>query len=232
MGSSKTSHLGLPLMPPRSKLAAFSSIKQKVESRIFGWKLKLLSQAGRTQLIQSVAATIPSYPMASYCLPWTLCHDLYEMLKNFWWGFSSLKSHYLTLKSWNSICTPKSMGGLGLRRMENINQALLTRKGWRFLTSPSSPWVQALNAKYLHHQSFWDIAPSSQSSWLWKSILSSRPILQQGVCHLTRNGSHTRIWCDPWIPSLPSFKPIPKDASVLISHQTTVDLLFDPITRQ
>jgi hypothetical protein len=35
--------------------------RSKISSRIFGWKSKLLSQAGRTTLIKTVANTIPTY---------------------------------------------------------------------------------------------------------------------------------------------------------------------------
>lgn len=54
------SYLGLPLVVPKSKKLAFSEIKAKVESKIFGWKAHALSQAGHTILIQSVAAALPT----------------------------------------------------------------------------------------------------------------------------------------------------------------------------
>lgn len=87
-GFSKVSHLGLPLLLPKSKLEAFSRIQKKVKDRISGWKAKLLSQAGRTQLLKSVAVTILSYHMSTYALPLTLCHNQNKIMKKIWWGFS------------------------------------------------------------------------------------------------------------------------------------------------
>lgn len=101
-----------------------------------------------------------------------------------------------------------------------------------FLSSPTSPRVGMRIAKYLMHNSFWDISPTPTSSWLWKSILRSRPLSQQGCCHLIRNGSSTKIWKDPWIPTLPSFKPTPKNSTIYQALTLTVDSLIDPITRQ
>jgi hypothetical protein len=51
------------------------------------------------------------------------------MLKNFWWGFPSEKLRNLSLKSWNSLCSPKALGGLGLREMEEVNLALISKLG-------------------------------------------------------------------------------------------------------
>lgn len=151
-------------------------------------------------------------------------------MRCFWWGFPST-SRNLTLKSWNSICTLKSTGGLGLRKMSNINQALLSKLGWKFVTSPQSLWVKLVSAKYLKHSSFWDIILST-SSWFWKSILSSRSLLKQGFCHLLRSGTTTKVLQDPRLPSLPHFKPIPKDSTVYCDSDLTVHTLIDTIINQ
>jgi hypothetical protein len=40
-------YLGLPTLVGRSKVSAFSDIKERVWERINGWKEKILSQAGK-----------------------------------------------------------------------------------------------------------------------------------------------------------------------------------------
>jgi hypothetical protein len=105
-------YLGLPILIGKSKREAFQGIIDKVSSKIEGWKAKSLSQAGRLVLIKDVAATIPFYAMSTFMLPASISLKLDRMFKNFWWGFPSKKTRNLTLKSWDSLCTPKSLGGL------------------------------------------------------------------------------------------------------------------------
>jgi hypothetical protein len=112
-----------------------------VKSEVDGWCAKSLSQAGRLVLIKSVAAAIPSYAMSTFLLPKSIYSQFDKVFKNFLWGFPSLKTRNLSLKSWNSICTLKALGGLGMRSMKDVNLALITKLGWKLLTGSDSLWV-------------------------------------------------------------------------------------------
>ena len=67
-------YLGLPIMLGNSKKKAFQGIIDKVLSRIEGWRVKTLSQAGILVLIKSVAAALPSYALSSFLLPKSFLH--------------------------------------------------------------------------------------------------------------------------------------------------------------
>jgi hypothetical protein len=90
---------------------------------------KTLSQAGRTVLIKSTAAAIPTYAISTFLLPSSFCKTLDLRFKDFWWGFPLDKFRNLCLKSWDSICLPRNQGGLGLRKMITTNLALITKLG-------------------------------------------------------------------------------------------------------
>ena len=62
-------YLGLPSLVGRNRLASFSQIKERVWSKLKGWKEKLISQAGREILTKAVAQAIPTYAMRSFKLP-------------------------------------------------------------------------------------------------------------------------------------------------------------------
>jgi hypothetical protein len=47
----------------------------------------------------------------------------------------------LSIKSWNSICSPKALGGLGIRKMKDVNIALISKLGWKLLTGSDSLWA-------------------------------------------------------------------------------------------
>lgn len=97
---------------------------------------------------------------------------------------------------------------------------------------PQLPLDPTVHSKYLKHDSFWTASASPTSSWLWKSILRSRSILQQGFCHLIQDGSLTKVWTDTWIPSLPSFRLHSKDSMTSQPSNLTVLSLIHPITQQ
>lgn len=64
--TTSSKHLGLPLLMRRFKFVAFEDLHRRIESKISGWKGKLLFQARRSMLIKSVAASIPIYCMSSF----------------------------------------------------------------------------------------------------------------------------------------------------------------------
>jgi hypothetical protein len=208
MKSSK--YLGLPLFLSKSKLIAFQDLLERVSGKIKGWRAKTLSQAGRTMLIKSVASTIPSYAMSSFLLPRSISTSLDIIFKNFWWGFPINKSRNLSLKSWNSICTPKVEGGLGFRKMHDFNLALIAKLGWKLLSNSDCLWVKQLQKKYIKYIDFLSSPATHTASWLWKRIQRIKPFISAGACLRASRFSSSPIWTSNWIPTLPSFKPTPK----------------------
>ena len=137
-------YLGLPLSFGKAKFAAFKDKLEKVSRKIEGWRAKTLSQAGRTILIKSAAATIPSYAMSTFLLPTSLTFTLDRIFKKNWWGFPKDKSRNLSLKSCSSICLPKEDGGLGFRHMHEFNLSLITKLRWKLMSNADCLWVNQL----------------------------------------------------------------------------------------
>ncbi|OMP13997.1 putative ribonuclease H protein [Corchorus olitorius] len=69
--------------------------------------------------------------MLTYQLPKNVCNQLDCLNRRFLWGGSENK-RALHLVSWEDLCVPKRMGGLGLRRMELDNNVLMQKTAWRF----------------------------------------------------------------------------------------------------
>ena len=79
-------YLGLPPIIGRGKKQAFAEIKLRIQSKLSGWKSKLLSQAGREERIKFVAQAIPVYAMDFFLLPIGFCDEINSMMGQFWWG--------------------------------------------------------------------------------------------------------------------------------------------------
>ena len=54
----------------------FCYIRERVWSKIKGWKEQLLSQASREVLIKSILQAIPTFTMGCFKLPKSLCKDI------------------------------------------------------------------------------------------------------------------------------------------------------------
>ena len=93
--------------------------------------------------------------------------------------------------------------------MRDVNLSLITKLGWKLLNNADTMWVGQLRGKYLHSCSFLSPQTLSTSSWLWKGILQSIPIISKGACFKIHDSSSLPIWSSPWIPTLPHFTPLP-----------------------
>ncbi|KHN04091.1 Putative ribonuclease H protein, partial [Glycine soja] len=54
-------YMGFPMLTGRVRNSDFNYILEKINSRLAGWKMKLLNRAGRVTLANSVLTTMPVY---------------------------------------------------------------------------------------------------------------------------------------------------------------------------
>ncbi|KAB1223251.1 hypothetical protein CJ030_MR2G006033 [Morella rubra] len=109
--------------------------------------------------------------------------------------------------AWSSICCPKEVGGLGVRRLYDISMALVSKLGWLLYKRPADLLVKALLVKYLKNQHLLNAKKKPGASWLWQGILKASVILEKGLYFLIKGGAQVDVWKDPWLPFIPSFKP-------------------------
>ena len=79
-------YLGLPAVVGRKRKASLNYIKERVWSKLQGWKEKLLSQVGREILFKAVVQVIPTFAMSCFKLPVGLCHEVEALIHKFFWG--------------------------------------------------------------------------------------------------------------------------------------------------
>ena len=107
---SKAKYLGISMSLTRHKVQDFRYIISQVQNRLQGWKSKLLSWGGRATPISSVIEGIPNYTMSILKGPQSICSQLDQLSRRFWWNPIGEKSHYFTPLSWEKLCYPKKIG--------------------------------------------------------------------------------------------------------------------------
>lgn len=192
-------YLGLPLFSSRLSLVDCQPLIDKFRKKLRGWKSLLVSYAGRLYLIRST--------LNSFHLFWTSCFlmlkscldELEKIIRNFFWGSFGENSKKMKPISWNKICRPMVMGGLGLNSLNSLAASALEREVW-FITSQKRKNLFGCILNTLKSESFFDIKPPSHCSCGWRRILSLHSRVLPNIQHLIGNGSSTSFWLDPWLP--------------------------------
>ncbi|XP_026400686.1 uncharacterized protein LOC113296600 [Papaver somniferum] len=141
-------YLYIQILKPSSRVASHEFLLDKFDPKLGGWKKYFLTHAGRTVLIQSVLALLPIYYMATTIFPKTVISKLNQTIRNFWWGHSRDEKMQHFIK-WNWFIASKEKGSLGLRSLEQLNQALVAKPAWRFLQESNSIWENILREKWV-----------------------------------------------------------------------------------
>lgn len=113
----------------------------------------------------------------------------------------------MALKAWDEVCQPKEQGGLGFKRFNDINMALLSKLAWHMARDKDHLWVRLLRSKYLRGQSFFRHKVKKDASSVWRGIVSARNWIRKGACIQIGNGLMTDVWLNPWVPGLAGAAP-------------------------
>ena len=80
-------------------------------------------------LIKTVAQAIPTYTMSCFKLSNSPCDDMTNILRKFWWG-QKRDERKMAWLSWDKLCEPKALGGMGFHQLKQFNLAFLAKQGW------------------------------------------------------------------------------------------------------
>ncbi|KAL5550972.1 hypothetical protein UlMin_001148 [Ulmus minor] len=203
-------YLGLPNFVGRNKRKTFAGLIERVWQKTNSWNNSFFSAGGKEILIKAVAQAIPTYSMNIFKIPSTLCRELGSIVARFWWG-STPTNRKINWVSWEKMCLPKHKGGMGFRDLFLFNQSLVAKQAWRILKYPQSLMSRVLKGKYFPNGNFLSAPCKQTASFIWKSIVWGRELLNKGLIWKIGNGLSVKAFSDPWIARPMSFKPVTKN---------------------
>lgn len=130
-------YLEVPAQWGGSKVQGLNWLKEKVITKMEGWKENLLNQAGKEVMIKAVIQAIANYIMSLLYLPKSFCNFLTSAVAKFWWKNSS-NSKGIHWRKFETLCLPKANGGLGFKEYDKLNVDLLSKQVWRLIHDPNS----------------------------------------------------------------------------------------------
>ena len=92
IGALPIRYLGVPLVDRRLRIQEWQPVLEKVETRLGGWRARILSCGGRLVLLKAVLAAIPIYYMSIFRMPAGVRRRLEKTIRNFFWR-GSQKNH-------------------------------------------------------------------------------------------------------------------------------------------
>ena len=116
---------------------------------------------------------------------------------------------------------------MGFKDIEKFNDSLLAKQVWHMINNPYSLCHRVFKARFFPDCSILEAKDSTLGSYAWKSILSARDVIREGMVWRIGNGQSVRIREDKWlsvqsnrlvISSLPSVAPETKVSSLINSE--------------
>jgi exonuclease III len=199
IGGLPLSYLGMPLGASYKAVAVWNPIIEKLERRLSGWQKLYLSKGGRLTLLKSTLSSLPTYFLSLFTIPISVMRRIEKMQRDFLWGGlgDEVKHH---LVSWDKVCAPKEVGGLGVRSLVLTNKALQGKWLWRFGLEGHHLWRRVLVAKFGPDLGGWRTNSSRgpHGCGLWKGIMSGWDDYFQHVEFVVGQGTRISFWKDKW----------------------------------
>nr|GEY76600.1 RNA-directed DNA polymerase, eukaryota [Tanacetum cinerariifolium] len=104
-------YLGATVGDHMSRHSAWSTIIQKICSRLSMWKVKTLFIGGRLTLLKSVLGDVPLYTMSIYKAPKGVLHEM-EMIRNKFFIRADSTVRKINWVAWDKVLASKKHGGL------------------------------------------------------------------------------------------------------------------------
>lgn len=73
--------------------------------------------------------------------------------------------------AWSKIAQPVELGGLGIRDLSKMNEALMMKLLWKIASNNPALWVDVMRAKYIPRSELWVARRNYKCTSCWKAII-------------------------------------------------------------
>lgn len=198
-------YLGIPLFKGRIKKCYFDDLVANISSKIFNWKNRFLSHAGKITLVNSVLSSMSIYLLSCIHAPKGVINKINQALASFFWSVhGGDRTHWC---SWNKICLPTSEGGLGVKSLDKVMEAFQIKHAMCFIKQDSL-CAKFFAKKYGKPGIIVTSPPTSNSSQVWKLIHKHLLFAINNTKWVINNGECS-FWMDNWSGNILWFEGCP-----------------------
>uniref|UniRef100_A0A2N9F2D7 Reverse transcriptase domain-containing protein n=1 Tax=Fagus sylvatica TaxID=28930 RepID=A0A2N9F2D7_FAGSY len=210
IGSLPMNYLGMPLGSTFKSTLIWNPIIEKMERRLAGWKRLYLSTGGRLTLLKSTLSSLPTFYLSLFTIPCSIAKRIEQIQRKFLWGGSDDTFKHCLVK-WDTVCSPVSKGGLGVRKLVPFNRALLDKWLWRFGVEDNRLWKRVLVERHGAGCGDWSTGwtRDSHGCGLWKGIMLGWNDFSAQVKFKVGRGNRVRLWHDRWCGDVPLKESFP-----------------------
>ena len=203
---------------------------ERISGRLDGWQKAYLSFGGRITLIQSCLTHMPCYFLSLFKIPASMAAKIMRLQRDFLWsGVGEGKRDHLV--SWDVVCKPKAIGGLGFGKIALRNVALLGKCLWRYPREGSALWHKVISSIYGSHSNGWDANTIVRWSHRcpWKAITQVFQEFSKFTRFAVGNGDRIRFWEDLWWGDQSLSSQYPRLFRVVTDKNSHISSILDSV---
>lgn len=160
--------------------------------------------------------------LSVFHIPATIVNKLDSLIATFFWKDRHGKG--IHWKNRDVLHSPCNIGGLGIRNIGLLNNALLMKKAWRIRHNPQLLLSKVYHISHSMHQPH--LLTQRQLSWGHRGLLLADTLLNTHCKWKVGNGCTVGVTTHNWLPgSAPIFRD---DIPLVVARRLTVGQLILP----